>query len=58
MFVYWVFIVTFQCIFSYQLQLHVYTSTLPASANVKALVGSGAPTVQVLTYPKWRLGGC
>ena len=39
------------------LQLHFNVSTLPASANVKALVGFGAPTVQALTYPKWGLGG-
>ena len=50
------FIVLFTYIFL-PLQLHVCTSTLPASANVKALVGFGAPTVQALTYPKWGLGG-
>ena len=32
-------------------------STLLASANVEALVGIGAPTVQALTYPKWGLRG-
>ena len=56
LFVFGFFIVLFMHIFL-PLQLHVYTSTLPASANVKALVGFGAPTVQALMYPKWGLGG-
>ena len=56
LFVFGFLIVLFMHIFS-PLQLHVYTSTLPASANVKALVGFGAPTVKALTYPEWGLGG-
>ena len=36
----------------YYYYYYYYYVNLPASANVKALVGFDAPTVQALTYPK------
>ena len=55
LFVFEFFIVPFIHVFLLATACHM--STLPASVNVKALVGFGTPTVQALTYLRWGLGG-